>query len=89
MPRIKADPDATPEQNAARVIQNAATTFGERADRFTMILERYSEDLEPQAREHLETWVRQWAARLISSVEAGDRDTRLRLLPDSDDTPSL
>jgi hypothetical protein len=68
MARLKRDPDATPEQNAARVVQNAAEVFGPKADRFAAVCERYAEDMDPEARQILEAWVRRWAARLVAAT---------------------
>lgn len=83
MPRIPRDPNATPEQNAARVLQNAGATFATHAERFAGLCERYAEDMTPEDRDLLESWVRRWGARLTTATQPGRPDgMALRLIGD-------
>lgn len=84
MTRIPADPNATPEQNAARIVQNGATVFAERAERFASLLERHAEDLDDERREAVEQWVRKWANRLVNATQPERRTaTGLQLFDDA------
>lgn len=84
MTRIKRDPAATPEQDAARRVQNSARLFADRADRFAGVCARHAEDLTPDARVELEAWVRGYAEMLIAATQTGRLGGDLQLVGDDE-----
>ena len=69
MPRRKPDPEATTEENAARVVDNAADLYLERVRVFEVTLRSNAPDLSEYKRRQTAAWIKRLYEKLISAVD--------------------